>query len=94
MDAAGLMGFNNSVPKQRGGIYVGTDANGILESGFYKLGWDTNTGCTNFPNNDYLYGSMLVFSSENTTIQILVTTGAGAYIRLRYGGWYDWVKIY
>ena len=91
--AAGLIGFDKSIPKARPGIYGAADANDIQESGFYKLGWDKNTGCLNFPNNDYLYGTMLVFGSENTTVQIIITTGDAAYIRIRYGGWYRWINI-
>ena len=93
VDAAGLINKSGLYPFQyRYSIYSATDCNTVTAQGVYKLGWDSNTGCVNFPSSNYLYGILLVFVANDAIVQI-IKSSSGTWIRHFFDRWFDWANL-
>lgn len=90
---AGLIGLDENFMRSRWGIYGTTDANNIMSPGVYKLGWSSNTGCTNFPHNNYLYGTMIVFRFDAVVCAQIIITSSEVWVREYYDGWKSWIQL-
>lgn len=79
----------------KGYISANTDCDNLTDTGCYALNWGSNVGNTNFPDNNYLYGILLVFSSSGSPcIQIIHNTANKLFVRIRYDGiWKPWKSI-
>ena len=73
-----------------GKISGNVDANNLQTSGYWQLSWGGNTGCSNFPSNNYFYGILIVFNTPNAVYQMAIN-GDGVHSRLMFdynwGGW-------
>lgn len=90
---AGVIGLDENFMRSRWGIYGTTDANNIMSPGVYKLGWGSNTGCTNFPHNNYLYGTMIVFRFDAVVCAQIIITSSEVWAREYYDGWKSWIQL-
>lgn len=88
-----MIGLDENFMRSRWGIYGTTDANNIMSPGVYKLGWGSNTGCTNFPNNNYLYGTMIVFRFDAVVCAQIIITSSEVFAREYYDGWKSWIQL-
>lgn len=90
---AGMIGLDENFMRSRWGIYGTTDANNVMSPGVYKLGWSSNTGCTNFPHNNYLYGTMIVFRFDAVVCTQIIITSSEVWAREYYDGWKSWIQL-
>lgn len=73
-----------------GKISGNVDANNLQTSGYWQLSWGSNTGCSNFPSNNYFYGIFIVFKTQNAVYQLAIN-GEGVHSRLMFDyNWYGW----
>lgn len=90
---AGLVGLDGNFMRAKWGIYGSTNADDIVLPGIYKLGWDSNQGCTNFPHNNYLYGIMIVFRFDDIVKSQIIITSSEVWMREFYDGWKSWLQL-
>lgn len=73
-----------------GKISGGVDANNLQTSGYWQLSWGGNTGCSNFPSNNYFYGILIVYKTQNAVYQLAIN-GDGVHSRLMFDyNWHGW----
>ena len=78
----------------KGYIQGNTNCNDIINTGCYSLNWSKNTGNTNFPDNNYTFGALLVLSSNSNAVIQVIHNIDHLYIRIRYDSvWRAWKQI-
>jgi len=92
VDAAGLMGVDDSIFKYRGAYK--DNLNDCIQNGSYKINKVAYPETSNIPGSS-VYGILVVFTTDYWHFQIFSNLGTEVYLRTRSdnGVWGSWNKV-